>query len=589
MAPPGGSTATLAAPSVGRRTTARTKARGRADAAGFAAAVIVGAILSLVATGYVFGIDNNSYHLPIVAALYDEPQFRSDAFIQSLRHYAAGPWLLLAGSDRILDPHVTFAVLAFVSRVLSLTGFLACASLLGVTGLAERLIFSVLVAFSTPMLGLSLAGGGGLFINSFSHSEMANGLTLIMLAFVARGRLAAGLATDGLVFFTNAFVAIWNFGPLAAMIARLLAARRVTVGRAAIGLFIGAVAFAVFATPVIVNVLRNPDYGHRLPVDYVTYLRSYWPLHFLFDSNSLGAKIGLATVTVAAALSFRALGRRAELFQAALAGYVVVYAVGIAAPAVTHSPAILNLHLLRSSTCLHLLASLGLAALATTWLTGANRLERHLLGPVLALATCSTRALLPLAALVIVLSLVPVWRERLAQAGRGAWTGGRVRLAALALLLVAASVQTARQEIRNTRFRREARHWTEIGQWARSHTGPDAEFLIPTMDIKPGATPPRSFAGDSSTFQFASHRRIWTAYGEGAAVMWSPSFYTEWNSRIWTVLALPDLPARLRYARANGIDYVVDLCRTSGNAPLFQTDGVCVYGAGARTEAGRRG
>ena len=55
---------------------------------------VLGAVLSLLVSGYVFGIKNNLFHLPIVGMLYDEPQFRGDEFIQSLRHYAAGPFFL---------------------------------------------------------------------------------------------------------------------------------------------------------------------------------------------------------------------------------------------------------------------------------------------------------------------------------------------------------------------------------------------------------------------------------------------------------------------------------------------------------------
>ncbi|PIK73812.1 hypothetical protein CS379_06245, partial [Methylobacterium frigidaeris] len=58
----------------------------------------VGAIVSVALTGFVLGASNNIFHLPIVAGLPDEPQFRADAFVQSLRFFASGIWLLLRGS-----------------------------------------------------------------------------------------------------------------------------------------------------------------------------------------------------------------------------------------------------------------------------------------------------------------------------------------------------------------------------------------------------------------------------------------------------------------------------------------------------------
>src|SRR6185437_3238014 len=64
------------------------------------AVAAVGAALSLLHKGFVFGIENNIFHLPIVASLYDEPQYHDDMFIQSLRHYSSGVWLLLGGFEK---------------------------------------------------------------------------------------------------------------------------------------------------------------------------------------------------------------------------------------------------------------------------------------------------------------------------------------------------------------------------------------------------------------------------------------------------------------------------------------------------------
>ena len=75
------------------------------DLAGLLAIAAVGALLSFCVTGHLFGVSNNIFHLPIVASLFDEPQYGKDAFIQSLRYFAAGPWQLLQGSEKIVDPY----------------------------------------------------------------------------------------------------------------------------------------------------------------------------------------------------------------------------------------------------------------------------------------------------------------------------------------------------------------------------------------------------------------------------------------------------------------------------------------------------
>ena len=97
------------------------------------------AALSLAYKGFLFGIENNVFHLPIVGGLYDEPQYRDDVFIQSLRYFSSGVWLLLGGFEKHFGhTQALFLVLAYLSRWLCFVGFLCCASLLGVVDRRER-------------------------------------------------------------------------------------------------------------------------------------------------------------------------------------------------------------------------------------------------------------------------------------------------------------------------------------------------------------------------------------------------------------------------------------------------------------------
>src|SRR5450631_1988457 len=153
----------------------------RFDRAGFWIAAAFGTLISLAITGFVFATNNNLFHLPIVAELYNEPQFANDEFIQSLRYFAAGPWILLRGSASYVDPYWTFLFLFVIGRFLSFVGFLACARLLGIESRREQLFFSLLVSTTYLLRGPSFAGDGGLFINFFQHSEIANGLFLLVL------------------------------------------------------------------------------------------------------------------------------------------------------------------------------------------------------------------------------------------------------------------------------------------------------------------------------------------------------------------------------------------------------------------------
>src|ERR1700736_4855126 len=97
----------------------------------------IGSLVSILTTGFVVGVRNDVYYLPIINALYDESQFANDSFIQSLRYFSSGPWILLSGVAKYVDSYWLLLFLDFVSRFIAFAGFLACADLLGVKGRRE--------------------------------------------------------------------------------------------------------------------------------------------------------------------------------------------------------------------------------------------------------------------------------------------------------------------------------------------------------------------------------------------------------------------------------------------------------------------
>src|SRR5262245_57303007 len=111
-----------------------------------------------------------------------------------------------------------FFVLDYGSRLLTFVGFLACASLLGVTSRRDKIVFSLILGSIGFLDGYTHAGTGGLFVNYFTHSEIANGTALLAIYFAARGRFTAAAFTLGVTFFVNAFVAVW-IAPLLVAIA----------------------------------------------------------------------------------------------------------------------------------------------------------------------------------------------------------------------------------------------------------------------------------------------------------------------------------------------------------------------------------
>lgn len=551
---------------------------------------VISSLVSIIATGYLVGVRNHVYILPIVNALYDESQFANDSFIQSLRYYSSGPWILLSGIAKHLNIYWLFLCLDFLSRFIAFTGFLACATTICLKERREMTLLAALLCTTSLLRGQSLAGDGGLFIDYFTHSEIANGLTLLIIFFLIRGRLLAALVTNGLVFFTNAFIGVWNAVPIAAI--TLAIAVRGEVSRRDILLkgLIGSLLAILLATPVIRNILTNPDFGNTLNFDYVAYLEEFWPYHFIFDDIATYEKIDLASLLGLGIASFVALGKRSRLFLIAIASFSAVYVVGIIVPHVTHSALLLNLHLLRVSTMLQLLTAFGALALATKWWFAEDPIFRFFFSPVLILLLCSPIKMTSIqpalnstvAIFIIASSFRPNVQKRIPQ-----WLfSERLKLKYLSLTLVAAGflVITTKHVISDAHAEAWFAEWKTVGNWVELNTEPKAIFIIPTWNFRgnPQQAPPGTDWDEailtSGAFELIAHRSVWIDFRGGAAVLWSPSYYEQWRRRVIEINAATSFAARRAYAKANGIGYIIDVCeRYPASRPVFRTERLCVY------------
>jgi len=559
----------------------------------FTATAVVGALGSMATTGFVFGIDNNVYHLPIVARLYDAPQFAEDLFIQAMRFYAAGPWLLLQGAERYIDPYWMFLGLWFLTRLIGFVGFLACADLLGIRTLAQRALFSGLLCLTPIMQGVSYIGVGDLFRNYFTHSEIPIGLTLLAIYFTARGALIPAIMLHGCTFFVNFFIAIWNAFAFAAQLLYATIARQLVWRRAMIQCAIGAVCVLPLCVPVVWNVINNPIFGRPLGFDFVDYLRESFPFHYLFDSFNTRVKIAMLSIVLLAGLSFIGLGPSARHFLAALGGYLIVYGLGIVAPDLTNNYFILILQLLRVSTMFHLLAALGAIALAVQWLMGGNAVRARIWAPLLIAFVCADRVSALFAPLIVLAGiLLKADRPVPTLVLRG---GTLVGLLAVAGLLVAKPYHWWREAENNRIDRQWISEWNELAAWARRNTTPDSIFLIPM--VRAGESPPddpiglaRWYAAHNATsFEFSARRRIWVDFKRGAAVAVYPPYYSVWHQRITEVLALRSHHDWLHYARNNRIGYVIEVCQQPwDSSALFRTNRLCLYQASSQAGTGRK-
>jgi hypothetical protein len=534
--------------------------------------------ISVLRTGFVFGLTNNLYHLPIVAGLYDEPQYRDDGFIQSLRYFASGVWLVLSGVEKYFDNiPLLFFVLFFLSRLVCFIGFLCCASLLGVTERRDKIVFSLIICFTAFLDGYSYAGSGGLFINYFTHSEMANGVALLAIYFAAGGRYTAAAVAVGVTFFINAFFAVWLVPPLALIGICHLSQQKTTIGKISSRVLIGLVLCLPLALVVLRGFLANPEFGHPLEIDFASFLRQYFPGHFLIDSTSPGDLAGLSAVTLIGALALFWPRQAAPELRAAYLGAILVYLIGIVLPFVTGSPILLNLHLLRSSTVIHLLAALGIAALATNWLRRdkeATFLPACLVVLFLTIDGWAGLGLVTAILIFVLQTIVP------GPAPSHRRTMGYLVLAATVLVTCPLAIRSG---VNFNRICNEAvAEWADIGKWARNNTPLTATFLTPRRPEFEGRTEVSiaDMALDrAGLFEFVSHRRVWVDFKRGGSSVLTPSYYRTWRSRLTDVEGLNSLAERMAYASRNGIGYVVDICQgpEAGSGTLYRTKRLCVY------------
>ncbi|WP_183481792.1 hypothetical protein [Komagataeibacter kakiaceti] len=540
--------------------------------------IVSAALFSIGVSGYAGGQENNYYHLPILARLYDEPQFADDLFIQSLRFYASGFWMLFAGHAHGQDAYTLLFSCQIISRVILFTGLLAWARLVGIAGIRAQCVFVVLASLSSILRGYSKAGDGGLLIDYFTQSELANGTTLLALAWMARRRITAAFAMNGVTFFINAFIAVWTAVPMAFILWFQWYEEKWRLRPLLLHAVAGLAIFALLAVPVVHNIRINP-YGTAVPpFDYVTFLEEFFPYHFLIwtiPSSDIWSFLVVFCCGLAATSALSATG---SFLAVALWGAVMVWVAGIFLPFFTHSRLLLNLHLLRSGTTVHLLAAVAVAALATRWLFSRAASDRYIWAPALILSACTSDRMLPLIIIVLLL------RRAIPEPEFRPWLRYGVATALLLPVILFSIIHGLHVLSAERQVIAQRDDWQALGLWARARTPETTVFLLPpgtSRGTRPGFTidagQDQLFSG-AVVFNYFSHRQAWIIRASGSAVMWAPAYYPTWRDRLLEVARLKDLPARLHYAAQHDIAYVVDHCvQTDPFLPVARFGRLCVF------------
>lgn len=542
--------------------------------------LLLATALSLAFTGFIPFINNNIYHLPILRADYDLPQFSGDAFVQSLRHFSSGFWMVFAGSAAFIPPQLFMLTAFVISRALFMVSALSLASRFGYGGRRFSRIFLPLVAM-TPLLRGYAPGGGGLAIDYFTHSELANATLLLSLSMLLAKRYGLSVFLACLTFFLNAFMAVW-LAPLWLAGASVLVSKMQVRPRQMLpGCLVGAVA----GLPLVILVLHGilgGDSGGVAGYSYPAYLRGFFPFHFFFDSLP-SQEIQDLLLLCLCLLPVAALLPQARLFFLAL-GLAAIGLLGIGAfvPLLTDQRLILNLHLIRSAVLIQMLASLGLCMVGAGWIAGHGTFRDRTLGFLLcALLLAGQVALVGIVLLTGYRALlVDRWPTAILAHPR-APRFGAILLAGAVLMTIPFSLIPHSRE--GALFRALGNRWEKAGVWAAENTPPSAVFLLPVGPEMPpaGADPASRFlAYDVTGFVAQSGRSIWTNYKFGATPMWSPSTFPLWRKRYDEVLALKSAEARLAYAAGHGISHVATFCDTAVASPALYRDGdLCIYGA----------
>jgi len=513
-------------------------------------------VISFLYSGYSPAYNNNIYHIPILLESYDLPQFSEDPFIQSLRNFSSGFWIVFAGAGRLVGvkPFLTVGLV-----VTHLAFFAAALHLAWSVGLRERRalnLFLLLLCFSPWAYGHA-AGDGGILLNYFTHSELANASLLMGLSCALRQRYGAVAIATCLTFFLNAFMAVWMVPPLALLAGYQLVTGQIALRRlampAAIWLAVGS---PLLALPLH-NILQNPELNGTSLFSYRDFLWDFFPLHFFLWSLP-PRTLAIASIQILVLLlSVRVLGAGSRAVLILVIGMLSVIALGVLVALLTDSRIVLNLHLIRSFVMIAMLLAIIVAVVASRWLLCSGSTAHRTLGLGLAAALVGGKVGLLLALLLFLVELwnIPPAAGKLLQAHK-------TRACMSWLLGVCLMAGMVGSSVKFWGFKREtatSEIWENIGRWAKAATPTNAVFQVPTEG--------------SLGFSLTSERRLWFDGKYGAAVMWSPSYYTIWEQR-HKILVDRSIIDR-KEAR---IDFLVMPCDDIvADIPVHAEKGICVY------------
>ncbi len=556
------------------------------------------AFISITITGYKFGISNNVFHIPYVLNLAESQEFLGDAFYASLKHFTSVIWPILRLISEESNVQNVFAVANFLSRAAAFAGLLFLARSSGLNTISSMTICMTATALTPWLQGYSIMGGHGLFIDHFTHSEVTWLFVFLSLTLFSKNKAIIASAIIGIALSINAFVGIW----LLLANATAMLASRTPIDIATILKAVGA--FILFAAPVIVWIsLTIGDSKDVTGFSYIYYIRQYHSGHFLIEATSWLSLARFALVFACGVIATQYVPNK-RYWLSVQSSFMLILLIGIPLPYLFDNRFVFNLHLLRSAGIEQAVA-IALSAVAGTKLTlNARTYQSQLLGVVVLFAIIALD--LGIFSLgIIMMSLIVGFYYTISNnestlsilitrhIGLLTWACvgiftfvlikqmakhdveltqaftlttivsafclvlfqstsaiAKKRLLAMVFFLYALGVvaktiwRVNDTQVPGTALSAQDKSWVEIVDMVRL-SNIHGIFLVPVNDNR--------YDG----FQLNARRRVWVDWKQGAAVMWSPSFYNQWMPRYKEVSALETPDAFVNYAQKHGLSNVI--------------------------------
>jgi hypothetical protein len=561
-------------------------------------------------TGYGYGIINNVFHIPYVLNLANTPEFKDDAYYATLKNMTSIIWPIMRLLSTEANVERIFYVAFIISDALAYAGILYLIRISGLRSISENILAMTVLMLSPFLRYTSIIGNCGMFIDYFNHSEITWIFVFLSIGLLSRGKIIAAYAMVGIAFSINAFIGIWLL--FINTFTLLFSGKKepvVTYIKALVG-------FALFALPVILWIyFAISAKSEVVNFKFIEYIRHYFPDHFLIEASNLDSFITHVMLVCSGVLAALHMPNRRFWVLVQIGAFLIIL-MGIPAPYIFDNRFVFNLHLLRSAGVGQAIAAILITISGVKlFLEKTDRSKRNL-GIVIILSMFIVYDLRYLGMTVIMMSLMVsnLWEDLASENGIAAlyykvskYRDKLVILCGLLFILVliknivqnpfdvaqllktilillvivlmflnniknkgiekyvaivfliyafSSSIIAVKDRTKleiSTDQMPQNRSWRELVIWIRTSSlhGP---FLLPSND-----------RDHTDYFQLQARKKVWVDWKQGAAVMWSPSFYEQWSTRSREVSELRTNEDYISYAKEHGIKYVV----------LSTTDGVC--------------